>query len=230
MSQIVDTNGRPLTNDPMVEPWLQPMSYVLHSGSHRGPNGEIHARDLFLVVDPLWIGQPRYLGMTYCIFAVPGFERQDPPNSTERTVPVMVPEFNPEHSVALNTLTPEEQQYIMQGVVIADPSRFTYMLTVVNPKIFTLRSNDLRPLTRDIHVVFDPEIPSKELHATLVGDAEPLSGLENSQPPNHNQTEAVRGPENSQPPNHNGSARILHVTAPEPSLNDTERSEKDIPA
>ncbi len=238
MSQIVDTKGSPLTEDPLVDPDLQPMKYVFHVNSNRGPNGEIHARDIFMVVDPSWVGLPRYYGTTHVVFAVPGYDRPEKKEALDRSTPYIEPVFDPSRSVPLDSLTPQEQHHIISGGVIADSSRFTYALSVVHPKVLALQSEFLMPLTPDIHVIFNPEIASRDLanlpeildelydegRDAVDDDTDPD---DDTSEPVANPSETASWPENSEPSAPNEPLVLVPGGFRQGSPNDTDHSHSE---
>lgn len=211
MSQIVDPNGKPLASFTQDADWLQPECYVYFSKGYRGPNGEIHARDLFMVIDPSWLGLPEVAGTTYVIMGVPGYQRTEPKPGT-RFFPFMGAEAEvttKEQQELIYNMSEEERQYILAGGI--DPhGRFKYHLTTIHPKPFRLPTDDLRPITEDVPVLFDKNLRSDQLPHLPVRRSESRSGTENSaQTPPEPTSDVVAG------------------QLPEPSRNETEHSHTD---
>lgn len=224
MSQIVDLTGAPLASFTQDADWLQPECYVFQPNAFRGPNGEIHARDVFMVIDPSWLGLPEYAGMTYVIFGVPGYERlekrlekplEKPLENSEaisRTYPFMVAEaevITEAQQELIYNMSEDERLYILKGGI--DPhGRFKYHLQTIHPKPFGLRTETLQPLTADIPVLFDKNLRSDQLPHLPVRRSESRSGTENS---------AQTPPE---PP-----SDVVAGQLPDPSRNETEHSHTD---
>lgn len=183
MSQIVDLTGAPLASFTQDADWLQPECYVFQPNAFRGPNGEIHARDVFMVIDPSWLGLPEYAGMTYVIFGVPGYERLEKPGATSRTYPFMGAEaevITEAQQELIYNMSEEERQFILAGGI--DPhGRFKYHLQTIHPKPFGLRTETLQPLTADIPVLFDKNLRSDQLPNLPARRSDSRSGTENSE-------------------------------------------------
>ena len=160
-SGLVDANGASLSTD---APAFEPGTYVYYKGTCI--EGQIHGRDVFLVVDPSWVGQPPIIGKTMVICGMPYYDRTKEDNGQGR-VPAMMTDLDFQSSVPMESLPPHEREFLEQGGVIADPTRFRYRLLVVNPMTFWIDSSDLFVVEPHHHVVIMSSMKRHDLPVTL---------------------------------------------------------------
>jgi hypothetical protein len=153
---------------------FQPGQYLMHHKSPRGANGILLGENLLMAIDPKWVGLPYFIGQTYCVYAMPGYDRTPiQAQMREPIVPFMIPNLDAEKSVPFESLTKMEQELILAGQVIADPKRFVWNLIAVHPKILMMRTDQLFLVTDEMPISLNKlSVEQPALAEHVVAEAE----------------------------------------------------------
>lgn len=98
----------------------------------------MEAEDVLVVIDPAWVGLQPVEDLTYCIYAIPFYERATMNEvAGEQVTPYVGGILDPERSVPKEEWTNEEREAIAQGTILQNAERFRYGLMAVWPRVFT---------------------------------------------------------------------------------------------